>query len=215
MRAFVASWPSAEAVVTTIIPSTVRDVLGAACLSALEAALAPPADKRAPISFDLEIEAVGEGTFTLRYELGAVSGKKGFAKRPLLSIRLEKGAFGILRDELQAAVDGFPHAPELKRRLDAVRALDAVTATAAHKAAVGIAEGTCIHFDITGEGRISVARGPVDEATRELIIVMSGPAVRGLLTGASPTSVSPTIKGDRSVGTTVLTAMSPLLNHLR
>ena len=198
-----------------IVPNTVKDILAPDSLAALEHVLAPPKERRAPISFQLEVEAVGEGTFTLTYDRGAVSGKKGFAKRPLLSVRIEKGAFGLLRDQLQAAVDGFPQAPELKRRLDVIRTFDPVMATAVHQAIAGIADGLCVHFDIAGDGRISVARGAVDEATRELTIVVPGKAVRALLTGASPTSVSPVVKGDRSVGTSVLTAMAPLLNHLR
>ena len=198
-----------------IVPNTVKDILAPDSLAALEHVLAPPKERRAPVSFQLEVEAVGEGTFTLTYDRGAVSGKKGFAKRPLLSVRIEKGALGLLRDQLQAAVDGFPQAPELKRRLDAIRTLDPVMATAVHQAVAGIADGLCVHFDIAGDGRISVARGAVDEAIRELTIEVAGKAVRALLTGASPTSVSPVLKGDHGVGTSVLTAMSPLLKHLR
>lgn len=198
-----------------IVPNTVKDILAPDSLAALEHVLAPPKERRAPVSFQLEVEAIGEGTFTLTYDRGAVSGKKGFAKRPLLSVRIEEGALGLLHDQLQAAVDGFAHAPELKRRLDVIRTLDPVMATAVHQAVAGIANGVCVHFDIAGDGRISVARGAVDEAIRELTIEVAGKAVRALLTGASPTSVSPVLKGDHSVGTSVLTAMSPLLKHLR
>jgi hypothetical protein len=197
------------------IPATLAALLAPTSLTALETALAPPRDKRAAVVFELEVEAAGEGTWVLRYDQSGLVGKKGFAKAPLLSLRLGKGALGLIRDELQAAVDGFPHAPELARRLVAARGLDAAAAAAAHAAIAKLAEGLCVHFDVAGDGQLSVARGPVDEATRELTVTLDGKALRALLTGAPLTSVSAGLKGDRSVGTAVLAALGPVLKTLQ
>jgi len=197
------------------VPARFADVLVADTLDALTAALAPPAEQRAKVTFDVEVEVVGEGTFTLSYDKGALRGKKGFAKKPLLSARLDKAAWPLLRDELQAAVDHFPKAPELHKRLVAVRAVSAVEAEAATKAVTSMAEGLCIHFDISGAGRMSIARGPVDEATRELTIGLDGARIRGLLDGAAATTVTATMKGDRSVGTAVVAAMAPVMRALK
>jgi hypothetical protein len=196
------------------VPGTLAALLAPPSLSVLEAALAPPRDRRAPVVFELEIEAAGEGTWVLRYEQGGLVGKKGFAKAPLLSVRLGKGALQLVRDELQAAVDGFPQAPELARRLAAARGLEASTAAAAHAAIAKLAEGHCIHFSVVGDGQLSVARGPVDEATRELTVSLDGKALRALLTGAPLSSVTAGLKGDRSVGTAVLAALGPVLRTL-
>ena len=141
--------------------------------------------------------------------------KKGFAKKPLLSARVDKGAWPLLRDELQAAVDNFPNAPELARRVAAVRAVSAADAEGASKAVTSMAEGLCIHFEISGAGRISIARGPVDEVTRELTVALDGARIRGLLDGAAATTVTATFKGDRSVGTAVVAAMAPVMRALK
>jgi hypothetical protein len=71
-----------------------------------------------------------------------------------------------------------------------------------------------VHVEVTGEGRFSVARGPIDEAERELTIVLAGKSVRALLTGAPLSSVTPTMRGDRSVGTAALAALAPLQRAL-
>ena len=198
------------------VPDTVAETLKPEVLTALEALLAPSADKRASVVVEVEIEAVGEGTFTLRYADKLLTGKKGFAKKPLASAKLSKGVWKLLRDELQAAVDGFPQAPELKARLEEFKAM---TTTADADAAIGaverMAEGLSISFDIKGEGTITLARGPVDEATRELKVSLDGAAVRGLLTGAALSSVRAGIAGDRSVGTAALAALGPALKKLK
>lgn len=196
------------------VPGTLAALLAPPSLSAIETALAPPRERRAPVTFELEVEAAGESTWVLRYDQGGLTGKRGFAKAPLLSVRLGRGALGLVRDELQAAVEGFPHAPELARRLEAARRLDAAAAAAAHTAIAKLGEGHCIHFDVAGEGQLSVSRGPVDEATRELTVGVSGKALRALLTGAPFTSITATLKGDRSVGTAVLAALGPVLRTL-
>lgn len=197
------------------VPARFADVLATETLTDLMNVLAPPAEQRAKVGCDVEVEVVGEGTYTLTYDHGALRGKKGFAKKPLLSARVDKAAWPLLRDELQAAVDGFPKAPELNKRLVAVRAVSAVEAEAATKAVTSMAEGLCIHFDISGAGRMSIARGPVDEATRELTVGLDGARIRGLLEGAAATTVTATLKGDRSVGTAVVAALAPVMRALK
>jgi hypothetical protein len=168
------------------------------------------------LAVEVEVEVVGEGTYCLRYENRATTAKKGFAKKPLLSIKVGKGAWGLLRDELQAAVDGFPSAPALQK---AVTTFQSTTTTAQFDASIKavekIGEGVAISFDIKGEGTIVVARGSVDEAEREMKIGLVGTQVRGLLAGAPFTSVTPSVGGDRSVGATVLSALGPLLKELK
>ncbi len=197
------------------VPARFSDIIVEEMLTSLLENLAPPAAQRAQLTFDVEVEVVGEGTFTLTYDRGALRGKKGFSKKPLMSAKLDKGSLPLLRDELQAAVDGFPKAPELASRSASLKAMSAADAEGAAKAVTAIAEGLCMHFVISGEGTISVARGPVDEATRELTIGLDGAQIRGLLNGASPTTMRPTLKGDRSVGTAVVAAMAPVLRALK
>ncbi len=191
------------------LPNTLAGLLAPDALAAVEAAAAPALLARAQVSFEVELEGP-EGTFTLRYDNGAVTAKKGFAKAPLVSVRTDKGGLSLVRDQLQALVDGFPQAPALLRYVNAGKAVDAAVATAAFVAVKKLAEGTCLHFDVAGEGKFSVARGPVDEAERELTITVPGTAVRGLLTGAPLSSVTAALKGDRSVGTAVLAALAPV-----
>jgi hypothetical protein len=199
-----------------IVPATVADTLKAEVLSALELALAPAVEKRASVVVEVEVEAVGEGTFTVRYADRLLTAKKGFAKKPLVSAKLGKGVWKLLRDEIQVAVDGFPKAPELRARAEEFKATSTTAdADAVIKAIERMAEGLSVTFDIKGEGVITIARGPVDEAERELKVALEGDKVRALLTGAALTSVRPGISGDRSVGTAVLTALGPALKKLK
>jgi len=202
-------------VTTTVIPATLTAALEPVMLSKLEAALAPPPAQRATATVELEVEGAGEGTFTLTYKDGAVSAKKGFAKKPLLSARLDRGAWPLLREQLQAAVDGFPQAPELQSRLLAWRGLRAVDLDGVVAALTRVAEGMSLRFDIVGAGAVTVARGPIDEATRELVVGLDAARLRGLLAGAPPTSLVPSMRGDRAVATAALAALGPVLTKLR
>ncbi|MDP2344850.1 MAG: hypothetical protein Q8O67_28150 [Deltaproteobacteria bacterium] len=199
-----------------IVPAAVADTLKPEMLTALEAVLAPAFEKRASVVVEVEIEAVGEGTFTIRFADRLLTAKKGFAKKPLASAKLGKGVWKLLRDELQVAVDGFPQAPELRARHEEFKATSTTAdADAVIKAIERMAEGLSISFDIKGEGVITLARGPVDEATRELKIALDGAQVRALLTGAALNSVRAGVSGDRSVGTAVLAALGPALKKLK
>jgi hypothetical protein len=203
-------------VTTTItLPATLKATLEPQTLSALEGALAPPPAQRATATVEVEIEADGEGTFTLTYKDRAVTAKKGFAKRPLVSARLGKGAWPLLREQLQAALDEFPAAPELASRLTSWRALGAADLDAVVAAVTRLAEGTAVRFDIAGAGGITLARGPVDEATRELVVGLTAANLRALTSGAPLSSLSTSLKGDRSVGTAALAAMGPIMTKLK
>lgn len=191
------------------LPDTVAALLKADVLDAVVDALAPT--DRAAVTFAIEVEVQRQGTFTLTYKDGRLSGKKGFAGDPLLSATLDAGAWKLIVDELQAAVDGFPSAPILKARLETSKGLSAKSAAEVLAAVAKLAEGLCIHFDIRGEGKISVCRGPVDEAARELTILVDGAQVRSLLTGAALTGLKVSMSGDRSVGASVATAMAPVM----
>jgi hypothetical protein len=197
------------------IPATLKLALEPASLAILEAALAPPPDRRATASVEIEIEAAGEGTFTVDYRARTATAKKGFARKPLISLRLERGAWGLLREQLQAAVDGFPAAPELRTRLDAWRTLTAAELDGVVLALTKIAAGTSLRFDIAGAGGIVVARGPVDESTRELVVVLDAERLRGLLRGAPLLSVQAALKGDRAVGAAVVAALGPVFAKLK
>lgn len=196
------------------VPERFAETLSNEVLATLIDALGPPAPQRAAVAFDVEVEVLREGTFTLSYDHGVLRGKKGFAKRPLLSARLDVAAWGLLREELQAAVDGFPKAPALQQRASSLKSLAAKDAEAAARAVTTMAEGLCIHFKITGAGGISVARGPVDEATRELTVNLDAAQIRGLLAGAALSSLQWSLKGDRSVGTAVVAALGPMMRML-
>lgn len=195
------------------IPDTVRALLAPDVLSAVVDALAPK--QRAQGIAEVEVEVKKQGTFTLRYVDGALTGKKGFAKNALLSATLDDGAWRLTRDELQIAVDGFPQAPALAARLAQAQGLDPAIGASLLSAVEKLPEGLCIHFVVSGEGRFSVARGAVDEATRELTITIPGTAVRGLLAGAPLSSLTFTMSGDRSLGAAVATAMTPIMHLVR
>jgi hypothetical protein len=197
------------------VAATVAELMTPASLAMIEQAFMPPPERRAAVTFELEIEAAGEGTWVLRSGPTGLAAKKGFAKSPLLSVRLGKGAFTVVREQLALALDGFVAAPELSRRLAAARELTPTTAALAHGALVKLAEGLCVHLDIVGAGRISVARGPVDEATKELTVSIDDKALRAVWSGAPLSSLSPRMQGDRTVGTAALSALAPIVTALR
>jgi hypothetical protein len=197
------------------IPSTLKATLEPAALAAIEAALAPPLDHRAKTDLDIEVEADGEGTFTVSWKNRAVTAKKGFAKRPLISVRLGRGTWPLLREHLQAAVDGFASAPELRAALHAWRGMQAHEVDAVVAAIAKLAEGAAVNFELKGAGNVIVARGPVDEATRELALRLEVQDLRAILSGRSPRALSVSTSGDRSVATALLTALGPVLALFR
>lgn len=159
-------------------------------VEALNEALGPPMTQRAKGQFEVEVEAAGEGTFTLRYDDGVLTGKKGFAKGdPLLSAAIPKGGWPFLQRLLQAAVDGFPNAPQLARRQAIGRELPAADLQALLD---GVSKLRDVRFDITlsgagpkGKATYAIARGLLDEATREVKVQLNAERIERVLDGGS------------------------------
>ena len=193
------------------VPERLADMLSPTSLAALTEALAPPPARRAAVDFEVELEAGREGTFVLRYAQGTVSAKKGFAKAPLISVRVDAAALPLVREELQAAVDGFPQAPILAARLVSLKGLEAKVASEVLAGIKRLKEAHCLHLIVVGDGKVSVARGPVDEATHELTVQVDGAAARSLLRGADPATLSTSMRGDRGVATATLSALGPVV----
>jgi hypothetical protein len=198
--------------VSVTIPGSLAEALKPDVLAALEAALAPPPPLRAQTRVEFEIEAAGEGTFTVVSEGGVVSAKKGFAKDPLVSASIGKGCWPLIQKELQALVDGLPG--ELQKRIDALKApkpgeLDQVIA------AVKKLGDVAVTFDIKGAGKYALARGPVDEAGHVLTIDFDASAVDALLAGGPISAFKAKIGGDRGVLTQAASALGPVLAMLR
>jgi hypothetical protein len=197
----------------TTIPETLAQTLAPEVMKAVEAALAPPMELRARARFELEIEAAGEGTFVMLIDAGVVTAKKGFAKDPLVSAFIPRGGWRLLQRELQAAVDGFPRAPELRRRVEALKSprpgeLDTLLA------ALGKLEDAAVRFEVKGIGTYVVARGPVDEATRILKVGLDPAHVDAVLGGAPLSTLKGDISGDRGVLGAVAAALAPALKRL-
>ncbi|OGQ21629.1 MAG: hypothetical protein A2138_09870 [Deltaproteobacteria bacterium RBG_16_71_12] len=198
----------------TVVAGTLAACLAPDVLSALEGALAPPLPLRAKGRFEVEIEAVGEGTFTLTVDAGAVSANKGFAKAPLVSALVGKGAFPFVQRLLQAALDGFPAAPRLAKGLAAGRAPRPGDLDLALAALTRIKDA-CLRFEVKGAGSYALARGPVDEATNVLTVVVDAKAVEGALAGAPLSTLKLELKGDRGVLTSVVAALGPVIERMR
>ncbi len=194
-----------------VVPERIADALSPSSLAAMTEALAPPPERRAAVDFEVELEAGREGTWVVRYAAGVVSAKKGFAKAPLLAGRIDAAALPVVREELQAAVDGFPQAPILASRLASLKGLEPSVATGILAGVKKLKEGNCLHLVVAGDGTISVARGAIDEAEKELTVSVDGKAARALLQGADPAQLSTSIRGDRSVATAALSALGPVV----
>lgn len=203
------------------VPDSLAATLAPDVLKQLEDLLAPPPHLRARHRLQIEIEAAGEGTFTLAVDGPVpVSAKKGFAREPFLSIQIAKGSWSLLQRELQLLVDGLPGAPALKRHVDTIRNPKPGELDALVDAAMKIKDA-CVKFDVKGSpgapgGTFAVARGPVDEATRVLKIGLDAAEIFAVLEGrAPPSSIKASIGGDRGVLTTVAAAMAPMLDRLK
>lgn len=200
---------------TIVVPGSLAATLAPDVLTALEDKLAPPPALRAKARIEIEIEAAGEGTFTIVVDgANPMSAKKGFAKDPLVSVHIAKGGWPLIQRELQALADGLPNAPAIRKHVDALRApkpgeLDVLVA-----ATKKITDAS-VRFDVKGGGVYAVARGPIDEATRVLKIALDAAEIDKVLAGAPPSTVKTGISGDRGVLTTVASAMAPLLERLR
>lgn len=197
------------------IPDTFAAAIAPDVLKELDEKLGPPVAERARGTFELEVEVEGEGTFTLVATDGVVSAKKGFAKGdPLLSARLGKGVWALVRDELQAAVDGFPKNAELRKRHDALRAMKRADVEAVVKGVQKL-KPLGVVVDTKGAGKIEIARGALDEVTRTMTLGLDAAGIRAILDGAHPDTLKATVGGDRGVATEVAAVLGPVLMRLR
>jgi hypothetical protein len=197
------------------VPDTFAATIAPDVLKALDAALGPPLAARAPGTYEVELEVAGEGTFTLTATNGVVTAKKGFAKGdPLLSAKVPKGGWPLLQKELQAAVDGFPHNAELKRRQDDLKALKQAEIVSVVKGIERL-KSIGVTVDMKGIGTYEIARGTLDEVTKRLTLVLDGKAIEGVLAGGSPDELKAEVKGDRGVGAEIAAALGPVLARLK
>jgi hypothetical protein len=192
------------------VPSTLADSLKPDILAELEAKLAPPKELRAKAKVEFEIEAEGEGTFTIVVDGGVLSARKGFAKEPLVSASIARGAWPLIQRELQALADGA-----LAKYVEILQQpkpgeVDAIVA------AMKKIKDAGVKFDVKNGGKYMVAFGPLDEATRILSVSLDAAEIERVLAGtAPPTALKASIGGDRGVMTAVLAALGPVVSRLR
>lgn len=199
------------------VPDTLREILEPETLAALDEALGPRKDTRPAGRYEVEIEASGEGTFTLTLDDGAISAKKGYAKGdPFLSCEIPKGGFALVRAVLDAAAQGFPDAPQLAERQRRLRALSRAEQEALAK---GIAklDDVIVAFAVRGVGTFRVARGALDECTRELTLSLDQTLVDKALAGEPLEGLAAAVKvaGDRGLVAELLAALMPVTSKLR
>lgn len=198
------------------VPGTLAETLDEDVLAELEAVLGPPPDHRARGDVEIEIEAEGEGTFTLRYRDGEVSAKKGFARGdPLLSAVLPRGGWPLIQRCLQAAADGFPDAPALARRDEALKKIQAAEWEKI-LAAVERLKEMSVTLAVDGAGTYRVARGAMDEVTRELAVALSASQVEDVLSGRNPEDAGGVkLSKDRGLVTELTAALGVVVTALR
>lgn len=198
------------------VPETLKAALEPDALAALDEALGPPREVRLPNRYEIEIEAAGEGTFTLMLDAGVPSARKGFARdEPFLSCALPKGGWPFVRRLLQAAVDGFPATPSLRERQERLKA---IRATELKAAVQGIAklQDLAIEVDVGGVGHFKFGRGALDEVTRDLKVSIPAAAIDRALAGAGVAALSGAkVSGDRGLTTEIFAALGPLVTLMK
>jgi hypothetical protein len=198
------------------VPDSLKETLDEDVLAALDEALGPPADNRASGDFEVEIEAAGEGTFTIRYADGELSAKKGFARGdPLVSAAIPKGGWGLIQRCVQAAVDGWPGAPKLASQDEALKKLPAGDWEKMIAATERLKE-LGITLDIKGAGVFQLARGALDEVTRELHVSVARSIVEDVVAGGNPEALGAVqVSKGRGLLTELTAAYGPVLTILR
>jgi hypothetical protein len=197
------------------VPETLRAALEPDVVKALDEALGPPAGSRASGSYELEVEAKGEGTFTLRYQEGVITASKGFADEPLLAAQLNEGGFPLIARVLEAAAAGFPESAELNRRQQDLRGLPKADWDKVAKATERLKEMVVV-IELRGGGTYRVARGSLEEATRELRIEADTALVDRLLAGGVASELGQVkVSGERGLLTELAAAFGPLLSALK
>ncbi|MFZ9886924.1 MAG: hypothetical protein ACO3JL_05420, partial [Myxococcota bacterium] len=148
------------------VPASLAEALAAECLPLLDEHLGPPRELRARRRFEIEIEAVGEGTFTLLYDQGVVTARQGMARgEPLLSVEIPRGGWPLVRRLLESAAAAFPLAPDLARRRAEALALPARVWEGIVDELLEL-DDVGLGLELRGVGRFRFARGSLEELTR-------------------------------------------------
>lgn len=200
----------------TGVPGTLRETLRPSVLTLLEEAFAPPVAARASGRYEVELEMEGEGTFTLCVDDGELSASKGFAEDdPFISCHLSAGTWPLVQRWLQNAVDGFPAAPYLRRNQTALRSLGQADQ---QRLVQGIEklDDVSLEINLTGCGTIRIARGAMDEVTRQLTLQVPETVVDELLQGAGGDAFQKVrVGGHRGLSTELMAALAPVMRVLR
>jgi len=179
-------------------------------LARVQDAFAPPADARVAASIEIEIEVAGEGTFTLTYDDGALTGDEGMADEPFFSCESPKGAWPFVRTVLEQALAGFPRAPAIAARVATARGLSTSLQETALSGLTKL-EGAACEIDVVGVGVFRIARGPLDEAVRKAKVAIAKDAILKLLDGAPLSSVGGVkVAGDTRLPGDVVAALGPV-----
>ena len=200
----------------TKIPDTLRETLLGDALGALEKVFAPPPESRVSGTFEVEIEMKGEGTFSLCFDDGALSARKGFAEGdPFLSCEISRGSWPLIQNWLQKGAEGFPNSPRLQRNQVALRALDKKQQEALVRGIEKL-DDVAVEIDIPGAAKLRVARGALDEVTRQLSVQVPKTVVEALLQGASDDALEGIrVNGNRGISTELVSALGPIMRVLR
>lgn len=195
-----------------VVPPTLAEALEGACLRRLDEQLGPPRDLRARRRFEIEIEAVGEGTFSLLYDDGEVTARRGMARgEPLLSVQIPRAGWPLVRRLLENAAAAFPSAPELARRRAEALALPARVWEGMVDGLLAL-EDVGLALDLRGVGRFHFARGSLEELTRELVLATEADWLERALAGAGGGDLPGLrIGGERSLAPILLRVFGPLL----
>lgn len=195
-----------------VVPATLAEALDSVCLEMLDERLGPPRHLRARRRFEIEIEALGEGTFSLLYDDGSITARPGMARgEPLLSVQIPRAGWPLVRRVLESAAAAFPCAPDLARRRTEALALPA-------RVWEGIVDGLLaledvgLALELGGVGRFRFARGSLEELTRELVLVTEADWLDSALAGVGMRELPGLrISGERSLAPILLRVFGPLL----
>lgn len=197
------------------VPDTLGETLRGATLKALEEVFAPPPQERVSGTYEIEIEMEGEGTFSLCFEDGSLSGRKGFAEDdPFLSCEISRGSWPLIQNWLQHAVEHFPNSPRLQRNQASLRALDKKQQDALVRGIEKL-DDVSVELNIPGGATFRVARGALDEVTRQLTLRVPEDVVNALLEGGADDVLQGIqVSGNRGLSTELMSALGPILRVL-
>jgi hypothetical protein len=178
------------------VPGSLKKLVKADILDELYDLMGPPKSERVEATFEIEIESEDEGTFTLHYEDGVLSAEKGMADEPFCSASIPEGGWDTVQAILQAAVDDFPDAPAMRKRQAVMRALHKPELDAAFEGISKLKDGV-IAIELKGVGTFKIARGSLEEATREMTIALPEGTLEQTLSGDTDAFHAAKVGGDR------------------